>query len=62
MKSAFLYGDLQEQRFIDQPPGYVKLHDEHKIYELKKALYRLNAALKACTIILMLVFFKKERF
>ena len=47
VKSAFLHGDLQEQVFIDQPPGYVKLGSENKVYKLKKALYGLKQAPRA---------------
>ena len=36
VKLAFLHGDLQEDVFIDQPLGYVKLGNEHKVYKLKK--------------------------
>lgn len=44
VKSAFLHGDLQEQVFIDQPPGYMKLGSENKVCKLKKALYGLKQA------------------
>lgn len=47
VKSAFLHGDLREEVFIDQPPGYVKLGNEHKVYKLKKALYGLKQAPRA---------------
>ena len=47
VKSAFLHGDLQEDVFIDQPPGYVKLGSEHKVYKLKKTLYGLKQAPRA---------------
>ena len=47
VKSTFLYGDLKEEVFIDQPPGYVKLGNEHKVYKLKKALYGLKQAPRA---------------
>eukprot|EP00252_Welwitschia_mirabilis_P001422 TRINITY_DN11285_c1_g1_i1.p1 TRINITY_DN11285_c1_g1~~TRINITY_DN11285_c1_g1_i1.p1 ORF type:complete len:107 (+),score=13.60 TRINITY_DN11285_c1_g1_i1:832-1152(+) len=30
VKSAFPHGDLEEQVFIEQPPGYVKLGRQHK--------------------------------
>ena len=42
VKSAFLHGDLKEEVIIDQPPGYAKLGNEHKVYKLKKALYGLK--------------------
>ena len=47
VKSAFLHGYLEEQVFIDQPPGYVKIGNEHKVYRLKKALYGLKQAPRA---------------
>lgn len=47
VKSAFLHGDLEEQVFIDQPPGYIKAGNEHKVYRLKKALYGLKQAPRA---------------
>lgn len=47
VKSAFLHGDLQEQVFIDQPPGYIKPGCEDKVYKLKKALYGLKQAPRA---------------
>ncbi|KAH9781357.1 hypothetical protein KPL71_008429 [Citrus sinensis] len=47
VKSAFLHGELQKEVFIEQPPGYVKLGSEHKVYKLKKALYGLKQAPRA---------------
>jgi transposase InsO family protein len=47
VKSTFLHGDLKEEAFIDQPPGYVKFGNEHKVYKLKKALYGLKQAPRA---------------
>ena len=44
VKSAFLHGDLEELVFINQPPGYVKFGNVHKVYRLKKALYGLKQA------------------
>ncbi|KAA0057218.1 retrovirus-related Pol polyprotein from transposon TNT 1-94 [Cucumis melo var. makuwa] len=51
VKSTFLHGELQEKVFVDQPPGYVKVKDEHKVYRLKKALYGLKQAPRACAMI-----------
>jgi hypothetical protein len=47
MKSAFLNGELIEQVYIEQHPGYVIKGDEHKVYKLKKALYGLKQAPRA---------------
>lgn len=47
VKSAFLYGELKEEVYVDQPQGFVKLGEEDKVYRLKKALYRLKQAPRA---------------
>ncbi|KAJ7962205.1 Retrovirus-related Pol polyprotein from transposon TNT 1-94 [Quillaja saponaria] len=44
VKSAFLHGNLEEQVFVEQPPGYIKIGNEHKVYKLKKAFYGLKQA------------------
>nr|KYP56716.1 Retrovirus-related Pol polyprotein from transposon TNT 1-94 [Cajanus cajan] len=45
--SAFLHRELNEEIFIDQPPGYQRKGAEQKVYKLKKALYGLKHALRA---------------
>jgi len=47
VKSAFLYGKLNEAVFVEQPRGYEKKGEEHKVYRLKKALYDLKQAFRA---------------
>jgi hypothetical protein len=47
VKSAFLYGKLNEAVFVEQPRGYEKKVEEHKVYRLKKALYSLKQAPRA---------------
>lgn len=42
VKSAFLNGELTEEVFLKQPPGYAILSKEHLVYKLKKALYGLK--------------------
>ena len=47
VKSAFLHGYLEEQVFIEQPPGYIKVGNEDGVYKLKKALHGLKQAPRA---------------
>jgi transposase InsO family protein len=47
IKSAFLNGELQEEVFVEQPPGFVLKGQEGKVLRLVKALYGLRQALHA---------------
>jgi hypothetical protein len=47
VKSAFLNGDLKEEVYVVQPPGFVIQGQEHKVYKLSKALYGLRQAPRA---------------
>lgn len=47
VKSAFLNGFLEEEIYVDQPPGFVKKGEEEKVYKLKKALYGLRQSPRA---------------
>ena len=47
VKSAFLYGDLNEEVFMEQSCRYVQKGHEQKVYKLKKALYGLKQAPRA---------------
>ncbi|KAG8047680.1 hypothetical protein GUJ93_ZPchr0008g13842 [Zizania palustris] len=42
VKLAFLNGDLQEEVYVQQPPGFVAAGHEGKVLRLKKALYKLK--------------------
>ncbi|KAL1190679.1 Retrovirus-related Pol polyprotein from transposon RE1 [Cardamine amara subsp. amara] len=46
-EAAFLYGDLLEDVYIQQPKGYVVEGEEDKVYKLHKALYGLKQAPRA---------------
>jgi hypothetical protein len=39
VKTAFLYGNLDEELYMEQPEGFVVKGQERKVYRLKKALY-----------------------
>ena len=47
VKSAFLNGVLMEEVYVEQPLGYEKKGQEHKVCKLKKALYGLKQAQRA---------------
>lgn len=42
MKTAFLYGDLEETIFMQQPEGFILPGNENKACHLKKSLYGLK--------------------
>eukprot|EP00253_Pinus_taeda_P026180 PITA_26180 len=47
VKSAFLNGDLQEEVYMTQPPGFKIAGQEQKVCRLAKALYGLKQAPRA---------------
>jgi len=46
IKNAFLYGDLQEEMYIEQPPDYVAQR-ENKVCRIKKVIYDLKQSPRA---------------
>ncbi|GAU36022.1 hypothetical protein TSUD_211600 [Trifolium subterraneum] len=46
VKNAFLHGELTEDIYVEQPPGYQK-GNKDMVYKLKKALYGLKQAPRA---------------
>nr|GEV05601.1 hypothetical protein [Tanacetum cinerariifolium] len=48
VKSAFLYGTIEEEVYVYQPPGFEDPDHPDKVYKVVKALYRLHQAPGAC--------------
>ncbi|GKD20513.1 putative ribonuclease H-like domain-containing protein, partial [Tanacetum coccineum] len=44
VKSAFLYGTIDEEVYVSQPPGFVDPDHPKKVYKVVKALYGLHQA------------------
>ncbi|GJV06964.1 putative ribonuclease H-like domain-containing protein [Tanacetum coccineum] len=49
VKSAFLYGTIDEEVYVWQPPGFEDPQFPDKVYKVEKALYGLHQAPKAYT-------------
>ncbi|GJY83816.1 putative ribonuclease H-like domain-containing protein [Tanacetum coccineum] len=47
VKSAFLYGTIEEEVYVCQPPGFEYPHFLDKVYKVEKALYGLHQAPRA---------------
>ncbi|GJS38240.1 putative ribonuclease H-like domain-containing protein [Tanacetum coccineum] len=47
IKSAFLYGTIEEEVYVTQPPGFKDPDHPDKVYKVVKALYGLHQALRA---------------
>nr|GFC18816.1 putative ribonuclease H-like domain-containing protein [Tanacetum cinerariifolium] len=47
VKSAFLYGTIDEEVYVMQPPGFQDPKFLAKVYKLKKAMYGLHQAPRA---------------
>ncbi|KAJ9561269.1 LOW QUALITY PROTEIN: hypothetical protein OSB04_006429 [Centaurea solstitialis] len=47
VKSAFLYGTIDEEVYVSQPPGFEDPKYPDKVYMLRKALYGLHQAPRA---------------
>ncbi|GKF39547.1 putative ribonuclease H-like domain-containing protein [Tanacetum coccineum] len=47
VKSAFLYGKIDEEVYVSQPPGFIDPKYPKKVYKVVKALYCLHQAPRA---------------
>nr|GEV29366.1 hypothetical protein [Tanacetum cinerariifolium] len=48
VKSAFLYGKIEKEVYVYQPPGFEDPDFPDKVYKVEKALYGLHQASRAC--------------
>nr|GEV50105.1 hypothetical protein [Tanacetum cinerariifolium] len=48
VKSAFLYGTIDEEVYVTQPLGFVDLKFPNKVYKVVKVIYGLHQAPRAC--------------
>ncbi|GJV75399.1 putative ribonuclease H-like domain-containing protein [Tanacetum coccineum] len=61
VKSAFLYGTIDEEVYVSQPPGFVDPKFLNKVYKVVKALYGLHQAPRAWYATLS-AFLEKSRY
>ena len=47
VKSAILYGTIEEEVYVSQPPGFIDPDHPEKVYRVVKALYGLHQAPRA---------------
>ncbi|GJT46293.1 putative ribonuclease H-like domain-containing protein, partial [Tanacetum coccineum] len=50
VKSAFLYGKIDEEVYVSQPPGFQEPKHPKKVYKVVKALYGLHQAPRAWSL------------
>ena len=44
IKTAFLYGELSEEIYLEQPEGFITAGQEEMVCRLRKCLYGLKQA------------------
>ncbi|GJY22678.1 putative ribonuclease H-like domain-containing protein, partial [Tanacetum coccineum] len=50
IKSAFIYGKIEEEVYVYHPPGFKDPDFHDKVYKVEMALYGLNQAPRACDV------------
>nr|GEV89236.1 putative ribonuclease H-like domain-containing protein [Tanacetum cinerariifolium] len=50
VKSAFLYGSIEEEVYVCQPPGFEDPEYPDQVYKVVKVLYGLHQAPRACPV------------
>ncbi|GJW42483.1 putative ribonuclease H-like domain-containing protein [Tanacetum coccineum] len=50
VKSGFLYGKINEEVYVSQPPGFIDPKYPQKVYKVVKALYGLHQDPRACDV------------
>ncbi|GJZ41777.1 putative ribonuclease H-like domain-containing protein, partial [Tanacetum coccineum] len=61
VKSAFLYGTIEEEVYVSQPQGFVDPEFPEKVYKVEKALYRLHQVPRAWSMIGSLMYLTSSR-
>ena len=47
IKNAFLYGDLAEEVYMEQPPGFIAWEESSLVCRLRRSLYGLKQSPRA---------------
>ncbi|GJW04663.1 putative ribonuclease H-like domain-containing protein [Tanacetum coccineum] len=61
VKSAFLYGKIEEEVYVCQPPVFEDLYFPDRVYKVEKALYELHQAHRAWYETLSLILLDKKK-
>ncbi|GJW74340.1 putative reverse transcriptase, RNA-dependent DNA polymerase [Tanacetum coccineum] len=61
VKSAFLYGKIEEEVYVCQPPRFEDPDFPDRVYNVEKALYRLHQAPRAWSMIGSLMYLTSSR-